>query len=91
MQVSRTYPQPDLGHLDPRCRALNLFKYLLGFEPEEAKDHPMFGLVVASYEAAEERGNMEGSFGSPVPLRTDSDSKVDLLVTGATVNIRKKQ
>lgn len=58
MQINRTYPQPDSPreHLGPRERALNLFKYLMGIEPEEAKDHPRFELVVNAFENARRAG-----------------------------------
>ena len=91
----RTYPQPDLGHLSPRHRALNLFKYLLGMEPEEAVKHRTFPLVRASYESAEERGANELA-DTPatrviIPdLRTDKDSLVDMLETGGTLRFRNE-
>lgn len=47
MKIHRTYPQPDAPgiHLGPRERALNVFKYLLDMEPEEACKHPLFRCI----------------------------------------------
>ena len=58
MRIIRSYPQPDSSepHIGPRERALAVFKYLLGVEPEQAKDHPLFACIENSYRQSEKRG-----------------------------------
>lgn len=47
LKVLRSYPQPDSPALgtSPRNRALAVFKYLLGLEPEQAIKHELFKCV----------------------------------------------
>ncbi len=58
MKISRTYPQPDSPqpHIGSRERALAVFKYVLGIEPEAAAKHEHFALVVHAFEQAEKVG-----------------------------------
>jgi hypothetical protein len=57
LTIRRTYPQPDSPqpNLGPRERALAVFKYLLGLEPEQAIRHPLFPCVEHSYVQAVRR------------------------------------
>jgi len=52
MRIIRSYPQPDspAPNIGPRERALAVFKYLLGLEPEAAVLHPLFACIGHSYE-----------------------------------------
>ena len=47
LKVLRSYPQPDSPALgsSPRNRALAVFKYLLGLEPEQAIKHELFKCI----------------------------------------------
>lgn len=51
-RIIRTYPTPDTQResCGPRERALAVFKYLMGLEPEEASKHPRFALIVNGFE-----------------------------------------
>lgn len=51
MKITRTYPTPDdpRPHIGPRERALAVFKYLRGLEPEQAVGHPLFPHVEADF------------------------------------------
>ena len=52
LRLSRTFPQPDAPQLQAsaRNRALAVFKYLLGLDPEKAIQHPLFRCIEHSYE-----------------------------------------
>lgn len=51
-KIKRTYPTPDTNrpNCGPRERALAVFKYLLDIEPEDAKQHPRFQMIVNAFE-----------------------------------------
>ena len=61
MRLRRSYPQPDSPREDlgPRERALAVYKYLLGLEPEEAIRHPLFECIRRSYQNAARAGVRE--------------------------------
>lgn len=52
MRITRTYPQPDspAPNIGPRERAMAVYKYLLGTEPEDAVKHPLFACIVHAFE-----------------------------------------
>lgn len=58
MKITRTYPQPDSPrpHIGPRERAMAVYKYLAGVEPEAAIAHPLFAVVAHAFEQAERAG-----------------------------------
>lgn len=55
MKLTRTYPAPDEPQLTTHDRALSLYKYVLGLEPEDAIEHTSFYLVRALLKAREGR------------------------------------
>lgn len=80
--IQRTYPQPDSPREDlgPRLRALNLFKYLLGIEPEEAKDHPRFEMVVNAFENQRRSGARQIIFDQTARQQVILDDEVPAML-----------
>jgi len=84
MKITRTYPQPDsnLPHIGPRERAMAVFKYLLGLEPEAAVLHPLFACIEHSYGQAADRAlmchDLCSSLTEPLVPMLSSEQEVEL-------------
>ena len=81
MKITRTYPQPDSPkpHLGARERAMAVYKYLMGLEPEAAIKHERFAVIVHAFEQSERKGwNAAGlhfaNTGGGVPLTKELDN-----------------
>jgi len=74
-KVLRSYPQPDspvLSH-SHRNRALAVFKYLLGLEPEEAEKHDLYKCIEHAFE--QQAASAQGRILNPSLVTILDDTK----------------